>query len=892
MVPGSTPQVTFPPGAGHDRYEENFNGPATYAEPYVERYGIKSDFSGREPLHPTPPRPGYVPTLGQTPPSSTQGSVMMVYGLQPDKVNTDKLFNLFCLYGNVTKMGDSIAVERCLQNLNNVTIGTDGRLQLGFSKQAFLSDVTNPYILPDKTASFKDFTGSKNNRRQLLKLIQEANDSKSTSITIGTSNESIDFRKSVELFPDTMDSKVSTQTMQCLESIVNTGTCYESVEKCEDNNNFVIDNGLLDTNRIQKSMPEGRRIVDITCYKSVEKCEDNNNFVIDNGPLDTNRIQESMPEGRRIVDITCYESVEKCEDNNNFVIDNGPVDTNRIQESMPEGRRIVDISFLWNEIHRTFDNHARGIECQFKDWKLVSSRRRGLMTQLFFKCQMCNYEANIWSEPTQPETLDVNTAAVAGTVTMGIGYAQLEELCAAINVPCMSEPTYVKYRENLIDDFNKTAMENMKMAGEVEKQLALERNDVINGIPYITVVADGSWMKRSYGNAYNSLSGIGAIIGYHTKKILFVGVRNKFCAICDVAERIGIEPKAHKCYKNFDRNASSTSMESDVIMHGQLLYEISGCVSSFWYIHPGGGYITLTANCGIYWLPSVIVKRINKFIFEHLRQHIAQMNDKRDKLCVLMWDEMSLEANLQYDQLNDKIIGFEDWGHRRTSLIADHVLVFMARGIWKGWKILLCYSFCKSQTKSAQLLRCIKEIIKELTQAGLTIIATVCDQRGPNMTSIKKLLEDSRSKCIQTGQEYRGIIKLFGQNIVPIYDPPHLLKGIRNNLLYKNLEINTTNSKTNERQFASWDIIELAYKMDINTNTLNRQVPKLTDEHVIRSKIKKMKVKCAAQVFSGRLSAYIEYNSKIKGGFVESQIGPLQMPNKEGDSFTRYSNRT
>ena len=104
---GSTPQVTFPPGAGHDRYEENFNGPATYAEPYVERYGIKSDFGSREPLHPTPPRPGYVPTLGQTPPSSTQGSVMMVYGLQPDKVNTDKLFNLFCLYGNVTKVRSS-----------------------------------------------------------------------------------------------------------------------------------------------------------------------------------------------------------------------------------------------------------------------------------------------------------------------------------------------------------------------------------------------------------------------------------------------------------------------------------------------------------------------------------------------------------------------------------------------------------------------------------------------------------------------------------------------------------------------------------------------------------------------------------------------------------------
>ena len=165
--------------SGHDRYEDSFNGPGGYAEPYVERYGIKSaEFGGREPLHPTPPRPGYVPTLGQSPPTSSQGSVMMVYGLQPDKLNCDKLFNLFCLYGNVSKvkflktkegcamiqMGDSIAVERCLQNLNNITIGQDGKLQLGYSKQAFLSDVANPYVLPDKSPSFTDFTGSKNNR--------------------------------------------------------------------------------------------------------------------------------------------------------------------------------------------------------------------------------------------------------------------------------------------------------------------------------------------------------------------------------------------------------------------------------------------------------------------------------------------------------------------------------------------------------------------------------------------------------------------------------------------------------------------------------------------------------------------------------------------------------
>lgn len=134
---------------------------------------------------------------------------------------------------------------------------------------------------------------------------------------------------------------------------------------------------------------------------------------------------------------------------------------------------------------------------------------------------------------------------------------------------------------------------------------------------------------------------------------------------------------------------------------------------------------------------------------------MAQINNDHDKLCVLMWDEMSLEANLPYDQLNDKIIGFEDWGHRRTSLIADHVLVFTIRGILKGWKIPLYYGFCKSQSKTAQLLRCINEITKELTKTGLKIIATVCDQGGPNMVCINSLLQDSKRECVRTGQEYR-----------------------------------------------------------------------------------------------------------------------------------------
>jgi len=106
-----------------------------------------------------------------------QGSVCMVYGLNLDRMNAARSFNLFCLYGNVVRikflktkegcamvqMGDALAVERGVSNLNNTTF-FGSKMQLGFSKQAFLADVANPYQLPDGTPSFQDFMGSKNNR--------------------------------------------------------------------------------------------------------------------------------------------------------------------------------------------------------------------------------------------------------------------------------------------------------------------------------------------------------------------------------------------------------------------------------------------------------------------------------------------------------------------------------------------------------------------------------------------------------------------------------------------------------------------------------------------------------------------------------------------------------
>ncbi|EDW48622.1 GM19822 [Drosophila sechellia] len=161
------PGAAFPPfGAPeyHTTTPENWKGAA------IHPTGLMKEPAGVVPGRNAP--------VAFTPQGQAQGAVMMVYGLDHDTSNTDKLFNLVCLYGNVARikflktkegtamvqMGDAVAVERCVQHLNNIPVGTGGKIQIAFSKQNFLSEVINPFLLPDHSPSFKEYTGSKNNR--------------------------------------------------------------------------------------------------------------------------------------------------------------------------------------------------------------------------------------------------------------------------------------------------------------------------------------------------------------------------------------------------------------------------------------------------------------------------------------------------------------------------------------------------------------------------------------------------------------------------------------------------------------------------------------------------------------------------------------------------------
>jgi len=74
--------------------------------------------------------------------------------------------------------------------------------------------------------------------------------------------------------------------------------------------------------------------------------------------------------------------------------------------------------------------------------------------------------------------------------------------------------------------------------------------------------------------------------------------------------------------------------------------------------------------------------------------------------------------------------------------------------------------------------------------------------------------------------------ELCGQEIVSLYDPPHLLKCMRNNLITNNLKFT---DKDGKNRVAKWEYIVQLYELDKHECVIGDRInPKLTDAHIYR----------------------------------------------------------
>jgi len=172
------------------------------------------------------------------------------------------------------------------------------------------------------------------------------------------------------------------------------------------------------------------------------------------------------------------------------------------------GRRIVDMNYVFYQIKNS--NHKGPFDCSFVNMTFISEKKYGLRSTFKFKCDICNIIMSIDSEKSKPENyLPINEAAVSGSISAGIGFTQLSELCATMDISCMASCSFVLVQDFINKRIHDVAEAQMKIAGDEERRLAIEAGSVdIDGIPMCTVVADGQWSKRSYKTKYDALSGV------------------------------------------------------------------------------------------------------------------------------------------------------------------------------------------------------------------------------------------------------------------------------------------------------------------------------------------------------------------------------------------------
>jgi len=225
---------------------------------------------------------------------------------------------------------------------------------------------------------------------------------------------------------------------------------------------------------------------------------------------------------------------------------------------------------------------------------------------------------------------------------------------------------------------------------------------------------------------------------------------------------------------------------------------------------------------------------LNDFLFHFLEFKMSSYHpDALD--CFLCADEMSIKQHLFYNITKDKIIGFNQSNNFRTYEPAKYALVLMLRGIKCNWKQLIAYYLVSNSCSGPDLNFIIFSTIRRLRNINLNVKCFITDQ-GSNF------IRFSNANNVSPKEPF---FEVDGQQIIYMFDPPHLLKSTRN-IFFKYL------FKINE-ELVNKQHLENFYNYDSKCNL--RMAHKLTYFHIHPGPFDKMKVRLAAQVFSATVAA-------------------------------------
>jgi hypothetical protein len=148
-----------------------------------------------------------------------------------------------------------------------------------------------------------------------------------------------------------------------------------------------------------------------------------------------------------------------------------------------------------------------------------------------------------------------------------LGYTGLSDVYNFLNLKFMDKQKYKKVEQKISTLIKDEAIESMTKT--LTDEISLNCKSETDNLTEIGAIGDAQWSKRSFNHNYNANHCSGSLIGLLTKIIIFLGFRNKYCAIC----ARGTDTQ-HHCFKNSYK--SSSEMESSILREGFLEIQNKG----------------------------------------------------------------------------------------------------------------------------------------------------------------------------------------------------------------------------------------------------------------------------------------------------------------------------
>lgn len=212
----------------------------------------------------------------------------------------------------------------------------------------------------------------------------------------------------------------------------------------------------------------------------------------------------------------------------------------------------------------------------------------------------------------------------------------------------------------------------------------------------------------------------------------------------------------------------------------------------------------------------------------------------QQKIVVMSIDEISLKRTLRFDDKSDTITGFPTVlaGEKvDISKRASSALVVNVTTLETNRKQCIAYFFSANGFNADQLKMIVERSVDKISAAGFTVKAIVLDQNSTNRSLYAKL---------RVSEETPFFVRKE-QKIFCFYDPPHLIKSTRNNLMH--------HGAVYRKNLARWEHIRNLYEVDRKRRP--RACPKLTQKHLYLPAFGEMKVNIAAQTISNGTSSGI-----------------------------------